>query len=837
MREGIDRACKALVSTPSSVPRATALGQLPTFICRAYCSGHPMGSLPRRASETRGKTDSDFRPDVPRRLDRDRRRQDHPKLVESRDASRATRRPHRRRRGSSGERADGNQEGADRRRLLEVEEHRQPVDLGRRQVGHVCAVGDEHGAGRREAGPTSLPARQQPGSRDRERHRAGVLAGLQVARVQVDASGGGRGGRGGRGGGGGGAQPGGAAPGQNARGGTGAAPTPPRHVELRNLATGAVQSWQDIQSFTFAATSSHLVLRRRAPGAAAARRVVAAATAAAPGGGGPGAAGGAANAEPTGPRGADVILHDLATGRDQLLGSVGDIAFNKKGDLLAYTVDARRARRQRPVRARPAQRPHHRRSTTTRASTAASRGTTNGTGLAVLKGVDVDKMRERDNMLLVVSRRAGGARRNRSTRRSSSIRRRPTDFPKGWVLSDRAALDVERRQQAHLLRHRRSRCRRPTRTRRRRSGDEVADVDVWNTNDERIQSVQMTRADADRNFTYPRGVQRHGTASSCTLADSTMRELDVSAGRPLGRRTRHARLHLGLQAPGRGHLSRQHLHRRAHADPQESAHRPARVRHLAGRQLLPLLEGQQVPGVRPRRRHDEDARRRSHRRASSTCEFDHPGPKPSYGIAGYTQRRQGRDRRSTSTICGSCRSTDRRRRTSRTARATKSEIRFRYVRDGARLERASAAAAGRARRRWRARRARRWREARSTCRSRVTLSAYGEYTKKAGFYQLADGQLKELVYDDASYSQSDEGGEGRHVPLHAADVHRVPGPARVRPRLQGLEEDHDANPQQSEYLWGHRILFDFKDKDGHQAAGASSRSPTTTSRARSARCS
>jgi len=34
----------------------------------------------------------------------------------------------------------------------------------------------------------------------------------------------------------------------------------------------------------------------------------------------------------------------------------------------------------------------------------------------------------------------------------------------------------------------------------------------------------------------------------------------------------------------------------------------------------------------------------------------------------------------------------------------------------------------------------------------VTLSAYGEYTKKAGFYELAGGQLKEIVYDDASFS-------------------------------------------------------------------------------------
>ena len=27
----------------------------------------------------------------------------------------------------------------------------------------------------------------------------------------------------------------------------------------------------------------------------------------------------------------------------------------------------------------------------------------------------------------------------------------------------------------------------------------------------------------------------------------------------------------------------------------------------------------------------------------------------------------------------------------------------------------------------------------------ITLSAYGEYTKKAGFYELSNGQMKELV--------------------------------------------------------------------------------------------
>ena len=35
----------------------------------------------------------------------------------------------------------------------------------------------------------------------------------------------------------------------------------------------------------------------------------------------------------------------------------------------------------------------------------------------------------------------------------------------------------------------------------------------------------------------------------------------------------------------------------------------------------------------------------------------------------------------------------------------------------------------------------------------LTLAAYGEYTKKAGFYELGtDGALKELVFEDASFS-------------------------------------------------------------------------------------
>ena len=60
----------------------------------------------------------------------------------------------------------------------------------------------------------------------------------------------------------------------------------------------------------------------------------------------------------------------------------------------------------------------------------------------------------------------------------------------------------------------------------RKSTDETADVDVWNTADERVQSLQMIRAAQDRNFTFR---QAFDVAAKrfVKLADETMRDLDV----------------------------------------------------------------------------------------------------------------------------------------------------------------------------------------------------------------------------------------------------------------------------------------------------------------------
>jgi dienelactone hydrolase len=613
---------------------------------------------------------------------------------------------------------------------------------------------------------------------------------------QVEPAGGGR--RGGRGRAG--SQPPGGQSAQAGRQGGAPAP-PPRRVELRNLATGAVQSWQDIQSFAFAADSTHLILRRRpaSGGDAPTGRGRA-------GGGGGGSAAGP-GAEPSGPRGVDVILRDLTTGRDQLLGSVGDIEFNKSGDLLAYTVDAsvkdgnglfvvdfatgRTAALDNDAK-----------------SYNQLTWSDDGKALAVLKGLDVPKMRERANVLLAYSdvQAALGA----SAPDAVVLDPDTADgFPKDWVVSDRAPLAWSTDDQRVFFGMKEQVTARDPNA--DANDDTAANVDVWNTLDDRIQSVQMIRAGADRNFTY-REAFNVPKASFVKLADATLRDLDVA---PEGR--------WAVGRDGRAYVS----------DYKPAAADLYRVDTTTGARTLMLkdqLIGAHTFGISPDGRYFlywKDNTYQAYDLDTGTTrtlgggaavsfvdtEFDHPGPKPSYGIAGYTKDGTGvivnqrYDLWLLPLDGGAPRDL--------TAGAgTKDQIRFRYVRleppdrPGGGPGGPGGGRGGGA-------------GARTTIdlSTPVTLSAYGEYTKKAGFYTLAGGQLTKVVYDDAAFSTPEKAAKAdtflftRQTFVEFPDL-RVSGPDFANSR-----RITDASPQQAEYRWGHRILFDFKNKDGLRLQG------------------
>jgi len=598
-----------------------------------------------------------------------------------------------------------------------------------------------------------------------------------------------------------------------------AAPPPPRRVELRNIATGAVRSWEEIESFLFAPDASYLVLKRRRPESAGGGNGRGGAGGGTGGGGGaPDNASGAPRPEPKGPRGTDVVLLDLRTGRDQLLASVGDLAFTKSGELMAYTVDAAPAdgnglfvfdtRRGRVTPLDNDAKTYSRLA-----------WSDDGKALAALKGVEVEKMRERDNVLLaftdVPSAVADGAPKAAPV---TFDPRKADGFPATWVVSDRSALtwsDDDQRvffgmkpqmpaPAAHV------------------SHDEAADVDVWNTSDERIQSVQMIQAERDRNFTYQQALVV-SEDRWVKLADETMKDLEVAKD--------------GRWAVGRDARAYVSDYKRPSADIYRVNTTTGERTLMLKAQIVNTSTGSHVFGISPDGRYflywkdlkfqayDLDAGTSTTLAAASPVsfvdtEFDHPGPKPAFGVEGYTSDGKGvmvdaqydlwllplngsapRD------LTGGA--------------GAKGEIRFRYVRtepdDPPTTLTAPSSGPGFGGGAFRRRAAAR--EKPIDLSKPVTLSAFGQWTKKSGFYELANGALKTLVYEDALFSTPDKAAKAdeflftRQTEVEFPDL-RVSGPGFADSR-----KITDVNPQQAEYLWGHRVLFDFKDHDGHRLQG------------------
>src|SRR5512137_129696 len=431
-----------------------------------------------------------------------------------------------------------------------------------------------------------------------------------------------------------------------------------------------------------------------------------------------------------GARGQDAILLDLKTGRFQLLGSVADYAFNRTGELLAYTVDAAvkdgnglfvfETRLGRVTPLDNDAKNYNRLA-----------WNDDGTALAVLKGSEVEKMRERDNVLVAFPNVPALLKEGAPAPQPAVLEPAKAEgFPKGWVASDRAGLtwsDDGKRVFFGI------KAQVPTPDTSRKSTDETANVDVWNTGDPEVQSLQMVRADQDRNFTF-RAAFDVAAGKFVKLADETMRELDVAED--------------GVWAVG--------LDRRAYL--RDETVLPAgdyyRVNTATGERTL-IAKGQltdrYVFGIHPRGTHFlywRDAAIMAYDLASginkalgagkvdfTDIEFDQPGTKPSYGVAGYTNDGKGvivnhrydlwlvpLDGTAPKDLTSGF--------------GTKNEIRFRLLRveppDPARPRSAAA------------------RQTFDLAKPQ-TLSAYGEWTKRSGYYQWANGKLNELVYEDASY--------------------------------------------------------------------------------------
>ncbi|HEX7122911.1 MAG TPA: prolyl oligopeptidase family serine peptidase, partial [Gemmatimonadaceae bacterium] len=410
-----------------------------------------------------------------------------------------------------------------------------------------------------------------------------------------------------------------------------------------------------------------------------------------------------------------------------------------------------------------------------------------GNGLAVLKGREVEKMRDRENVLLAFT----GLRSALDDPELAPVVLDPATapgFPKGFVVSERASLSWSedgRRVFLGIIPQRPA----PD-TGRPPSTDSVPNVDVWRTQDERIQSVQMIRAEADRNFAFRQAFDV-STGRYIALTDSSMRDIEISAD--------------GRWAVGRDSRAYVSDYERPRADLY-------RVNTATGERTLMLkgqLVGPYVHGISPDGKHYlywEDNRYRVWDLDAMTSraigsagtfvnrEWDYVGPKPSYGVAGYASDGTGvivYDRYDVWLVPLDGRTPAR---NLTQGVGTRNEIRFRYVR----TEPVDSAAP------------RRTRTGDEIDLSRpISLTAFGQYTKKSGYYRLANGELTELVYEDALYGTPTRAEKADRYLFSRQTFAEYPDLRVSGPNFTDARKISNANPQQAEYMWGRRVLFDY----------------------------
>ena len=557
----------------------------------------------------------------------------------------------------------------------------------------------------------------------------------------------------------------------------------PRQVQLLDLSSGEERSWQNADSFSFSSGSGFLAVKKAGLDGANSHE------------------------------GTDLILRDLGGGTDLLIGSVAEFAFNDRAaaDMFAYTVDASdRAGNGLYV---------------IDLSTGANRALDTdslmylrltwdaaGGALAALKGERAEGRAERENVLLAfvglqaaaVARdgaRPAGRASDPSTaapRRYELDPRTMRGFPADMVVSQRGGLSWSQdlNRLFFALKEQRQVPDKPL------YPDRIANVDVWHWQDPRIQSEQIMEAESDRNFTY-KAAFLLDEERVVRLTDETMRSIMLTEDGKWG-----------IGSDERAYLSdwkeRQADYYRIDTTTGERAMllkaqggdlllSPDSKNFLywkGGNFWLYRIESEETTNLTA-----------SSPRSLINQQAEHAGIRPPYGLTGWTRDGTGvlirhrydlwlqpLDGSTATNLTGGV--------------GAEREIRFRrvlrdYYPQGIRVEPLGADP-----------------DALTIDLSKpLLLSAYGQWTKKAGFYELKDGELRRLAYEDRLVG----------TPLKAKGADRYLYTMETFVDFPNLyisdgsfadpEKITDANPWRSEYSWGKRILFDFENGDGVRLQG------------------
>lgn len=486
--------------------------------------------------------------------------------------------------------------------------------------------------------------------------------------------------------------------------------------------------------------------------------------------------------------GTDLLIRNLETGLVLNIGNVSDFKFNKPGTMLAYTIDASEKKGngiyvielgsgvQKPL-------------DTGELDYAGIAWDKEGTALAVLRGTKKKEFTQKDNNILAFVGLSKG--------HPAKIEYNPgddPDFPKNMVISEKVLPERRRgiraettERMALLWSEDNSRIFCGIKEQEKeleKSKEPVANVDVWHWKDERIQSVQMRRAEDDSNFTY-RSVLILNDQRFIRLTNDKMRTITITKN--------------GKWGVGRDD--------KPYLSDLETMQADYYLVNTASGERKPIEKGIRRPmGVSPHSNHflylndrqlwvydvEEGKTKNISERAPVSFvneEDDHPWEKPAYGVAGWAKDGKAvvvnhkfdlwslpLDGGNPENMTGGM--------------GEREQIRFRYINLDP--------------------------EEKFIDTSKpMLLSAYGEWTKKSGYYSLKIGnQPEKLIYEDKNIGTPTKAKKADKILYTKETFVDFPDYFVSSADFRSPVRVTDANPHQKEYAWGSRILIDYKNSNG-----------------------
>lgn len=491
-------------------------------------------------------------------------------------------------------------------------------------------------------------------------------------------------------------------------------------------------------------------------------------------------------------KGTDLVIRDLQDGSVINVGNVSEFAFNKKSTLLAYLVDASdktgngiylKNLNNGTLTTLDSDTSTYSTLTWDDSNAERKNWTNKGTALAVLKGQNADTLVHTENSLLVFQNLGS------NINKISLDPKQEADFPDEMVISENRNLTFSTNGEMVFLGIREQE------PKLKMKKDTVANVDVFHWNDDRIQTVQERQAARDQRFTYVASFNLNNSDFT-RLTTEDMRELNISD---------HNKYMVGRDET-------------PYIDDINWGVSPAdlyRVDVQSGERTLFAENIKRPNGFSPDGRYylyqkiaDQDTllyvydvERDTNTNLSGAApvhftntEHPYPHENPTFGVAGWTK--DGKH----------------------VILNHKYDL-WMLALDGSEAENITEGLGENKKIIFRYETLNDDEEYIDTSKN-LLLSAFGEWTKKNGFYELTIGDTPEpLLYEDASFGNVEKARDANRVILTRQTFVDFPDYYLTNSEFTKLNRITDANPQQAEYAWGERVLVEYENSRGIKLQG------------------